>query len=101
MDRGYHQRIIAISLFGPKENFLFQPRSSNSFLRDLIQDVSAVYPGWILRVYHDNTIDMKQVREFQCRYDHVDFFNMTGKSYPLPRMWRFLPIGDEMVDISK
>ena len=101
IDRGPHQRVIAVSLFGPKENLLFQRTLSLSFLKDLIQDVYDIYPGWILRVYHDNSIDIKRIRELQCRYDHVDFLNMTNKSYPPPRMWRFLPIGDMLVDISE
>ena len=100
-DRDYSQRIIAISMFGPKENLLFQPSSSLSFLKDLIQDVYQVYPGWILRVYHDDSLDMKSIRELQCRYDYVDFYNMNGSSFPPPRMWRFLAIGDVQVDISK
>ncbi len=100
-DRGFNQRIIAISMFGPKENVLFQSSSSLSFLRDLIQDVYQVYPGWILRVYHDNSFDTESIRELQCRYDYVDFYNMTGRPFTPPRMWRFLSIGDLLVDISK
>jgi hypothetical protein len=100
-DRGINQRIIAVSIFGPEENVLFQPTLSLSFLKDLIQDVGQIYPGWILRVYHDNSIDIENTRELQCRYDYVDFHNMTERPYRPPGMWRFLSIGDLRVDISK
>ena len=101
IDRGFNQRVITVSVFGPKENTLFQPKLSLLFLEDLIQDVRRIYPGWILRVYYDDTIAKQDLRDLQCRYNHIDFYDMTGRSFPPPRMWRFLTIGDALVDISK
>ena len=49
--RGFHQRVIAISMYGPKENKLFTPNGSLSYLYELIADMTTMYPGWILRVY--------------------------------------------------
>jgi hypothetical protein len=86
-DRGINQRIIAVSIFGSEENVLFQPTLSLSFLKDLIQDVGQIYPDWILRAYPDNSIEIENTRELQCRYDYVDFYNTTERPYPPPRMW--------------
>ena len=47
------------------------------------------------------SVDIESIRQLQCDYDHIDFYNMTGKPSPPPRMWRFLSIGDLLVDTSK
>jgi hypothetical protein len=99
--RGPNQRVIAVSVFGPKENELFQRNTSLAFLKDMLFDMSHIYQGWFLRVYHDDSIDSESIHELQCRYDYVDFYEMTGLLVPPPRMWRFLPIGDLNVDTSK
>ena len=101
IERGIHQRVIVISMFGPKENTLFQTGVSLSFLKDLILDAHQIYPGWVLRIYHDSSVDLRSIRELQCSYDHVDFYYMSNKSVTPPRMWRFLSIGDPFVDICK
>ena len=105
--RGFHQRVIAISIFGPRENSLFDWNTSLAFLHELINDTATVYPGWTLRVYHDTFIGNDIICPIECRYDHVDFCNATGllglgnvASYMPPRIWRFLPIGDAYVDIA-
>ncbi|CAF0880435.1 unnamed protein product [Rotaria sordida] len=60
--RGPHQRIIAISLFGPKENRIFQFNRSINFLHALIQDLNIRYSdGFILRIHHDNTINTADI----------------------------------------
>jgi hypothetical protein len=46
--RAFDQRVIAISMFGPRENSLFQRNSSLLFLQELIRDTQQVYPGWTL-----------------------------------------------------
>lgn len=96
-----HQRVITISLFGPKENSLFQWNTSLAFLKDFIRDAQVIYPGWIVRIYHDNFADVKHLIQVQNQYDYIDLYNLTGQMYPPPRMWRFLSIGDTTVDISQ
>ena len=104
--RGFHQRVIAVSMYGPKDNRLFTFNNSLTFLYALIDDISQMYPGWILRVYHDSTVREDIICSIECKYLHVDFCNTTSliglgnvAEYIPPRMWRFLPAGDLYVDI--
>ncbi|CAF1104006.1 unnamed protein product [Rotaria sordida] len=99
--RGPHQRIIAISLFGPKENRIFQFNRSINFLHALIQDLNIRYSdGFILRIHHDNTINTADIIcPIECKHPNVDFCNMTHKLYIPPKIWRFIPAGDPLVDV--
>lgn len=100
--RGPHQRIISISLFGPKENKRFLYNRSISFLYELINDLNVIYPdNYILRVHHDDTISFSDVIcPVECRYSNVDFCDMKSKLFIPPKIWRFIPAGDPLVDIS-
>lgn len=104
--RGFHQRIIAISMYGPKENAIFGMNESLKFLLELIDDTKNTYPGWILRVYHDTSIKENIICPIECAYNHVDFCNASAlgslgsvSDYIPPKIWRFLPVGDPLVDI--
>ena len=88
-------------MFGPKENSLFQSNVSSVWLYDFIQDALQIYPGWRIRIYHDDSVDTAYLNQLQSQYDIIDLYNMTGKLYPPARMWRFLSIGDTSVDISE
>ncbi len=101
--RGPNQRIIAISLFGPKENRMFQFNRSLIFLKELINDINTVYSdGFILRIYHDDTINVSDVIcPIECQNPNVDFCSMSSKLFVPPKIWRFIPAGDPLVDISK
>lgn len=100
--RGPHQRIISISLFGPKENKIFNYNRSIIFLKQLIDDINLIYPdNFILRVHHDDTINYRDVIcPLECQYSNIDFCNMNSKLYIPPKIWRFIPAGDPLVDIS-
>jgi hypothetical protein len=101
--RGPHQRIIAISLFGPKENQRFQFGRSLAFLHALINDMNVIYPdNYTLRVYHDDTINVTDVIcPLECKHPNVDFCSMKEKLFIPPKIWRFIPAGDPLVDISE
>jgi hypothetical protein len=101
--RGANQRIIAISLFGPKEAQRFVLDRTLSYLDLLIKDMNMIYSdGFILRVYHDKTIDtLNVICPIECEHPNVDFCDMTHKLYIPPKIWRFIPAGDPLVDISK
>lgn len=88
-----------------------------------------MYPGWIIRVYHDNTIIEKIKCQLECLnsttdgspIDNVEFCNVASipdevslaslkVNISLPvvidasrtvngMMWRWLPIGDQLVDV--
>jgi hypothetical protein len=104
--RGFHQRIIAISMYGPQENAIFSFNASLNFLHELIADMATMYPGWILRIYHDASIKENIVCPLECAHNHVDFCNASAlgnlgsiSNYIPPKIWRFLPAGDPLVDI--
>ena len=104
--RGVHQRVIAISMYGPKENAMFSSNASLNFLHALIADMTETYPGWVLRIYHDLSIKADVICPIECQHNHVDFCNASGlgslgdiAQYMPPKIWRFLPAGDLSVDI--
>ncbi|CAM2723838.1 unnamed protein product [Rotaria socialis] len=99
--RGPHQRIISISLFGPKENKIFQYNRSFTFLNQLINDINIIYPdNFTLRIHHDDAISLSDiVCPIECRYSNVDFCSMSSKLFIPPKIWRFIPAGDPFVDI--
>jgi hypothetical protein len=104
--RGFHQRIISISMYGPKENPIFSFNASLNFLHELIIDMIKTYPGWILRIYHDASIKEDIICPIECVHNNVDFCNASAlgnlgsvSDYIPPKIWRFLPAGDLLVDI--
>lgn len=101
--RGPNQRIIAISLFGPKENQMFQFNRTLRFLHELIADLDRIYSDrFILRIYHDMTVNMADVIcPIECRHDNVDFCSTDQLPFIPPKIWRFLPVGDPLVDVSE
>jgi hypothetical protein len=93
-------------MYGPIDNSLFTLNTSVNFLYQLIDDMTKKYPDWILRIYHDASIKEKIICPIECAYNHVDFCNTTSlgnlgrlSSYIPAKVWRFLPVGDELVDI--
>ena len=101
--RGPHQRIISISLFGPKQRERFVLHRTFYFLHLLIKDFNAVYPdGYVLRIHHDSTINATTtICPLECAYPNVDFCDMNDKLYIPAKIWRFIPAGDPLVDISE
>jgi len=101
--RGKNQRIIAISLFGPKENKMFNFQKTLNFLQALINDTNQIYSdNFTLRVYHDETIKPPDVIcPIECEHPNVDFCDMSSKLFIPPKIWRFIPAADPLVDISK
>ena len=101
--RGSHQRIISISLFGPKEVRKFEIHRSLHYLRLLIEDLNQIYSdGFLLRIYHDDSINTTStICSIECQHSNVDFCNMNRKTFIPPKIWRFIPAGDPLVDISK
>ena len=54
------------------------------------------YPGWAMRVYHDNSVPELLLQTLQA-YTFVELVNMEG-SYLNPRTWRFLVASDATVE---
>lgn len=104
--RGLHQRIISISMYISKDQSRFSINTSIDYLYQLIDDMKSKYPEWILRIYHDETIPKDLVCSIECTYSFVDFCNTSAlgnlgrlSGYIPAKIWRFLPIGDPLVDI--
>jgi len=103
-------KIIAFSLFG----------SDPKYSKDLInvaKTVKKLYPDWVMRVYHEKTIDPKMKCLMECLKDdntgeylgNIDMCDITAipykdldsswsASYMHATKWRFLPIGDSFVE---
>jgi len=110
--RGKNQKIIAYSLYG--QNKIYYEN-----LKNLSNLIKKFYPGWIMRVYYDDTIIQGFRCEIECQKDEnnnlidvVDFCHVDKLPISLKRnkdfwsanyihkmMWRWLPIGDSLVDI--
>jgi len=110
LNRGTNQKIISFSLYDKN------PFYSNK-LTELSRLIKKMYPNWLIRIYHDNTI-LKSVKcEIECLkdendnfIDNTDFCNIKELPVSLlneqtwsvsihKMMWRWLPIGDSFVDI--
>jgi len=109
--RGKHQKVLSYTLFG-KNKFYYDK------LKNVTQQIQQYYPDWFMRVYHDSSIDRSIICDLECQTDkdgqlinNSDFcdlsqfnvnlrgMNLTPVNYMLPRMWRFLAIGDSFIDI--
>lgn len=99
--RGSGQSVIAISIFGPKENEIFQINASMELLLELLDEARLIYPGWIVRIYHDDTVTSDIAHRFERKYDNVDFCDMKSLKCLSPKIWRFLPAVDPNVNISE
>lgn len=79
--------VLAFSLYGSDPRYL-DGAIANAQL------VDTVYPGWTMRVYHDDTVPTGILRELVTL--GVELRNMTGS--PVQKMsWRFTPASDPSV----
>lgn len=67
--RGPKQRVISFALYGRDLSYYFH-------LKELAETVRKRYPGWLVRVYFDHTID----EEFICETECLTYFNENTKS---------------------
>jgi hypothetical protein len=107
--RGPSQKVIGYSLYG-----------SNRYYYESIANISKLnynmYPGWVMRVHHDDTVDKSIICELECLKnengvyaDNIDFCQVTeipfgasinqwNAAYMHAMSWRWLPLGDRFVD---
>ena len=109
--RGKDIKVIGFSLYG-KNSFYYK------HLKTISKSIQSMYPGWIMRVYHDDSINPNTKCELECLkdennvlIDNTDFcniqnmplkgsFNKTWDAkYIHAMMWRWFPIGDTFVKI--
>lgn len=73
--RGPNQRIISYSLYG-------QDRKYYERIKEIVIAIRSKYPGWIVRIGHDSTIDTSFICEMECLtyegsyLDIIDFCDM-------------------------
>ena len=116
--RGKSQKVISYSLYNKYNAFYYEKIKVNTI------QMKIIYPGWKMRVYHDNTIDSSIVCEIECQKDEsgayldvADFCNINNielkvefldelssksilnGSYIHAMVWRWFPLGDNFVDV--
>ena len=116
--RGKSQKVLSFSLFG-KNKFYYHK------LKKISKQIKILYPGWLMRVYYNNSIEKSLICEIECLkdkggevIDNSDFCNINdvnlkfnkiknidngyGKlnvEYMLATKWRWFPIADSFVDV--
>ncbi len=109
--RGKSQKVIGFSLYG-NDPFYYKK------LANLTKMVKDFYPGWLMRVYIDKSVNKSIICDIECQkdadglIDNSDFCfieNMNLKlnnletkfnaSYIHAMKWRWFPIGDSFVDL--
>jgi hypothetical protein len=102
--RGNNQKVVAFSLFG-RDEFYYNN------LKKLTRQVRELYPGWILRIYYDSTVDQSVICDLQCEHESIVEFcdaerlqfrinepnDLYNASLMHKMMWRFLPLGETFV----
>ena len=113
--RGPHTKVLSYSLYGRNPYYY-------KYVKQLIKQVHALYPGWLMRINHDSSIDDSTRCELECLadengmlYDIVDFCDVEhlplawqqdnsksrdwNATYMHAMMWRWLVMGDTFVDV--
>lgn len=108
--RGFKQKVIGYSLYGSNKLYY-------ESLELIVKQSLKYYPDWILRIHHNDSIDRNFICMLECLkddngnyIDKVDFCNIKeipfglsssdswDASYMHAMTWRWLPIGDPLVD---
>ncbi|CAF1110485.1 unnamed protein product, partial [Brachionus calyciflorus] len=105
LKRGPGQKIISYSLYGDHPRYF-------ELIPELVKRIKQFYPGYIMRIYYDNSINKSIICDYECRFANMDFCNIHKipvsiddlklvKNYNVMHsmMWRFLSIGDSFVDL--
>lgn len=102
--RGLHQKVVSYSFYGNKNSSYFKGIAINADL------VAKMYPGWIMRTYHnigpDDNEGTKYLCSLSCIHPHLDLCyvkdlerTFTNLAQTVGTMWRFLAMGDVTVDL--
>ena len=101
LKRGQHQKVLSFSLNRSNQAYF------NEFMKN-IKLIQEAYPGWIIRIYHDDLIDQETVCQYECANSLIDFCqvnqlpnfiaNTVNRKHMLSNVWKWLPLGDDFVD---
>lgn len=85
------KNIISYSLYGNNPRYTLPLLENSKIALDL-------YSGWIIYVYHDNTVSQDFL--FQLRENNVITINIEQSEHENlpPKMWRFLPVENPLID---
>jgi hypothetical protein len=107
-----NKKIVGFSLYGKLERYYKD-------LKKIVKQIKQFYPDWIVRVYHDDSINIQSKCEIECLTDennnllkNTDFCDITNlpisnsffenktwnAKYIHAKIWRWLPLGDSFVD---
>ncbi|KAI9562681.1 hypothetical protein GHT06_010135 [Daphnia sinensis] len=117
--RRMHQKVITFTLFGAANASLFT--RYDSLLTNISTTSRQMYPGWIVRIYHNFRNEsewersvLNQLDNLKCQFDHVDLCSVPELIARIPaltpvdpallrglnpRMLRFLVMLDPNVDV--
>jgi hypothetical protein len=86
-----NKRIISYSLYGNNQRYTLPLLENSKIVLDL-------YPGWIIYVYHDDSVSNEFIELLNL--NGVFTINIEKCNYGSlpPKMWRFLPVKDNDVD---
>ena len=103
---GSGQKVLTYTYFTPWMSKIKDERKTPAdeyymLLEPLAVNISRLYPGWRMRIYHNITEDdevFPQMCDLYCRYPHVDTCDMRQHPtegdlqdrFPAGMMWRFL-----------
>ena len=109
--RGKQLRVLSFSLYNRDERYY-------KLVIKIVRQVKRMYPGWIMRVYHDNTINEAFKCQMECLRDEADelldncdfcditqmpqvgsLTNTINGNNMHAMIWRFVTIGDTFVDV--
>jgi len=113
--RGPGQRVISYTLYGNITDAVVFKKYF-SLLNEIATTAHDLYPGWIIRIYHNLDENQKEICDAYCNHDNVELcsvpkivegLNKTIKSDidPKlvsglnPKMYRYLPMLDPNVDV--
>lgn len=104
--RGNKQRIISLSIFGPKENKLFVDERFPQLIIPFINEAKLLFPTWTIRLYADqstiNRLNLDNLTKTStnidiCNVNEIPILGNVGE-YLSGKLWRFLPALDPTVD---
>lgn len=110
--RGPNQKIISYSISSSDDRV-----NLKYILKTNIKRANLFYSNWVIRVYHKSKLSLNEECEYECYkyktkepYNNIDICDATkipidlyrtwNASHILPQMLRFLPVGDDMVNVK-
>ena len=108
--RGQGQKVFSFSLF-KKEGKKDLDKRFLDGLKLNLDRIAELYPGWVVRVYHNLTREevTKHLCPLACNHNHSDILDLCqtssnpllmSSSMIIPTVWRFLPLADDQVEAA-